>query len=73
MDPGDRIDRTKRDSDVIEHVVEGLRTERADAHTQVTDLGIHPWFGGDVLSAVQVRVVDRGETAPAPKRSAPED
>jgi hypothetical protein len=73
MDARDRIDRTKRDSDVIEHVVEGLRTERADAQTQVTDLGIQPWFGGHVLSAVQVTVVDRVETAPARKSSGHDD
>jgi hypothetical protein len=56
-----RLDRTKRDSDVIEHVVEGLRTEYAGARTRVTDLGVRPWFGGQVLSAVQVQVIDRRE------------
>jgi ribosomal protein S26 len=52
-----QIDRTKRDSDVVEHVVKGLRTEYIGAHTRVTDLGVRPWFAGVVLSAVQVQVV----------------
>jgi hypothetical protein len=53
----EQIDRTKRDSDVVEHVVEGLRTEYMGARTRVTDLGVRPWFAGQVLSAVQVQVI----------------
>jgi hypothetical protein len=56
-----RIDRTKRDSDVVERVVEGLRTEYMGAHTRATDFGVRPWFAGQVLSAVQVQVIGRGD------------
>jgi len=57
------IDRHRDDADIFEHVIGGLRTERADAHTRVTDLDVQPWLGGTVLtvSAAQVRVLNRDE------------
>lgn len=58
----DRIDRQKHDADVLERVVKGLRpAEVAHPTSQVSDLGARPWFGGHIISAVQVQVVDSDE------------
>ena len=62
MGPGDRIDRKKHDADVLERVVKGIRpAELSDPSSQVTDLGLRPWFGRHIISAVQVQVVDSDE------------
>jgi hypothetical protein len=59
MSPRDRIDRQKHGADVLERVVKGLRpAEVGQAISQATDPGGRPWFGGHIISAVQVQIVD---------------
>jgi len=62
MSPRDRIDRQKLDADVLERVVKGLRpAEVGQATSHATDLGGRPWFGGHIISAVPVQIVDSDE------------
>jgi hypothetical protein len=56
------VSRTKHPGDVLEHVLEGVHMiveepNSAPAHTRVVELGARPWFGGLVISAVQVTVL----------------
>ena len=57
--PG-RIDRQKHDADVLERVVKGVRpAEVTDVPpSRATNLGVRPWFGGHIVSAAEVQVVD---------------
>jgi hypothetical protein len=54
-----RIDRVKRDADIMEEVLHGgvQAVFDRDTSVQVTDFGIAPFPLGVVISAVQVRVV----------------
>jgi hypothetical protein len=52
-----RIDRKRRDSDVVEHVVEGLRTECTGAHPRVTDGSVYTGLVGQIVSATRVEVI----------------
>lgn len=53
------IDRTKHDSDVMERVL-GAAADSGDAldHSEVIAIGVRPWLGGTVSSAVQLTVRD---------------
>jgi hypothetical protein len=54
------IDRRKHESDILEHVMKGIRTQAPERGRapQIVDLGIRGWGAGTVTSAVQVQVVD---------------
>ena len=54
------IDRRKHDIDVMERVLGGARDEfgASEPHTEVVDIGIHPWLAGSTTSVVQVTVTD---------------
>jgi hypothetical protein len=55
-----RIDRTKHEVDVTEHVARGCRIEdAARGGATVVDVGVKPWLAGHVLSAVHAEVLDR--------------
>ena len=53
--------RTKTDADRVEHLAEA---DGAAAHVVNVDVGIRPWIGGTVTSAVQVQVLG-DELSPA--------
>lgn len=55
-----KVDRTKSDWDVMEHVLGGVRATDGDHYvpnTHVLDLGMRPSFGGTIRSAVQLSVL----------------
>jgi len=60
MEVKPRIDRRKREIDVLEQVMRGVRTqgpERGRA-PQVLGIAVRGWAAGTVRSAIQVQVVD---------------
>jgi hypothetical protein len=58
--PSRRLSRAKTDVDIVEHVLEGVQTEVVSGNVLVTDVGLRPWLGGLIASAVQVQVVRTG-------------
>ena len=54
--PPSRLNRAKTDADIIEHVLEGVQTD-TDSPRVHSDLGLRPWLGGVIASAVQVQVL----------------
>jgi len=55
--PSRRLSRVKSDVDVVEHVLQGVQTEVVSGHADVSELGVRPWLGGLIASAVQVQVL----------------
>lgn len=55
------LDQMTHDIDVFEHVFAGVRLQgptESPSTPRVVDLDVRPWIGGEVMSTVQVEVVD---------------